>query len=72
MLDTALQPYTDVADLFVIDPDGFVIRYDRKTFERPLIHILKKYFTFFCRFVRVWFQGLQKVLFNMTPKKFLY
>jgi hypothetical protein len=36
MLDTALQPYTDVADLFVIDPDGFVIRYDRKTFERPL------------------------------------
>ena len=26
MLDTALQPYTDVADLFVIDPDGFVIR----------------------------------------------
>jgi hypothetical protein len=26
MLDTALQPYTDVADLFIIDPDGFVIR----------------------------------------------
>jgi len=26
MLDTALQPYTDIADLFIIDPDGFVIR----------------------------------------------
>jgi len=26
MLDTALQPYTDIADLYIIDPDGFVIR----------------------------------------------
>ena len=26
MLDTALQPYTDVADLYVIDPDGYIIR----------------------------------------------
>ena len=28
MLDTGMQPYTDVADLFVIDPDGFMIRYN--------------------------------------------
>ena len=26
MLTTALQPYTGIADLFVIDPDGFIIR----------------------------------------------
>ena len=26
MLDTALQPYTDIADLFIVDPDGFIIR----------------------------------------------
>lgn len=26
MLDTGLQPYTDVADLFIIDPDGYIIR----------------------------------------------
>ena len=26
MLDTALQPYTDIADLFIVDPDGYVIR----------------------------------------------
>ena len=26
MLDTALQPYTDVADLYIIDPDGYIIR----------------------------------------------
>ena len=26
MLDTALQPYTDIADLYIVDPDGFVIR----------------------------------------------
>ena len=26
MLDTGIQPYTDIADLFIIDPDGFVIR----------------------------------------------
>jgi hypothetical protein len=31
MLDAALKPYTDVADLFIIDPDGFIIRY-AKTF----------------------------------------
>ena len=27
MLDTALQPYTDIADLYIIDPDGFIIRW---------------------------------------------
>ena len=26
MLDTALQPYTDIADLFIVDPDGYIIR----------------------------------------------
>ncbi len=26
MLTTALQPYTGIADLFVVDPDGYVIR----------------------------------------------
>ena len=26
MLDAGMKPYTDVADLFVIDPDGFIIR----------------------------------------------
>ena len=26
MLTTALQPYTGIADLFVVDPDGFIIR----------------------------------------------
>ena len=26
MLDTGLQPYTDVADPFIIDPDGYIIR----------------------------------------------
>lgn len=26
MLTTALQPYTGIADLFVIDPDGYIIR----------------------------------------------
>ena len=26
MLKTDLLPYDDVADLFIIDPDGFVIR----------------------------------------------
>jgi hypothetical protein len=31
MLDASLKPYTDVADLFIIDPDGFIIRY-AKTF----------------------------------------
>ncbi len=27
MLDTGVKPYTDVADLFIIDPDGYIIRY---------------------------------------------
>ena len=27
MLDTSVKPYTDVADLFIIDPDGYIIRY---------------------------------------------
>ena len=27
MLDAGMKPYTDVADLFIIDPDGFIIRY---------------------------------------------
>ena len=27
MLDTGLQPYTDIADLFIVDPDGFIIRF---------------------------------------------
>ena len=31
MLDTALQPYTDVADLYVIDPDGYIIRWQAGT-----------------------------------------
>ena len=26
MLTTALQPYTGIADLFIIDPDGYTIR----------------------------------------------
>ena len=26
MLTTALQPYTGIADLFIIDPDGYIIR----------------------------------------------
>ena len=26
MLTTALQPYNGIADLFMIDPDGYVIR----------------------------------------------
>ena len=26
MLKTDLLPYDDVADLFIIDPDGFIIR----------------------------------------------
>lgn len=26
MLTTALRPYEGIADLFMIDPDGFVIR----------------------------------------------
>lgn len=26
MLTTALQPYTGIADLFIVDPDGYVIR----------------------------------------------
>jgi hypothetical protein len=40
MLDTALQPYTDVADLFVIDPDGFVIRfvYNTRHDSSGLVH----------------------------------
>ena len=27
LLKTDLLPYDDVADLFIIDPDGFIIRY---------------------------------------------
>ncbi len=27
MLDTGVKPYTDVADLLIIDPDGYIIRY---------------------------------------------
>ena len=26
MLTTALEPYNGIADLFVVDPDGYVIR----------------------------------------------
>ena len=39
MLDTALQPYTDVADLYVIDPDGYIIRY-------PSPHLASKIYLF--------------------------
>ena len=39
MLDTALQPYTDVADLYVIDPDGYIIRWQQGTAISNLLFI---------------------------------
>ena len=44
MLDTGLQPYTDIADLFIVDPDGFIIRFSTSpSFYRHQGHYAQHY-----------------------------
>ena len=44
MLDTGLQPYTDIADLFIVDPDGFIIRFSTSpSFYRHHDHCAQHY-----------------------------
>ena len=53
MLDTALQPYTDIADLFIVDPDGYIIRL-------PIIIIFRSVYLILCQKYSCWklYKGL--------------
>ena len=72
MLKTDLLPYDDVADLFIIDPDGFIIRkWNSKQLNNGLMtaefQVATSIISSLHRFYR--FQNIQRLAFGQLEQQ---